>query len=120
MYVGYISVDRVIDWTSLRTFEDYEENKRIISYFFPPEFDRDSSSVANSRVTSVLTVHPDSQLTASSGCLNININVQIYYRKIKHLLLHGGEFCCFRSIKNISSLMSVRVKVIIKVLRWLL
>lgn len=81
---------------------------------------RDSSSVANSRVTSVLTVHPDSQLTASSGCLNININVQIYYRKIKHLLLHGGEFCCFRSIKNISSLMSVRVRVIIKVLRWLL
>lgn len=27
----------------------------IISYFFPPEFNRDSSSVANSRVTSVLT-----------------------------------------------------------------
>lgn len=46
----------------------------IISYFFLPEFDRDSSSVANSRVASVLTVHPDSQLTASSGCLNININ----------------------------------------------
>lgn len=90
----------------------------IISYFFPPEFDRDSSSVANSRVTSVLTVHPDSQLTASSGCINININVQIYYRKIKHLLLHGGEFCCFRSIKNISSLMSVRVRVIIKVLSY--
>lgn len=60
---------------------------------FPPEFDRDYSSVANSRLSSVLAVHPDSQL-------NRNINVQIYYRRRKHLLIHSGEFCCFRSIKN--------------------
>lgn len=68
MHVGYISADRVIDRTSLGAFEE-----STCDYLF--FFDGACVFVANSGVTSVLTVRPDPQLTASSGGISTNMDV---------------------------------------------